>query len=190
MPDLMEAIFDACYLIFDLIAGILFFVYSKGNPLFILYGVLTLTLCGGDAFHLVPRIKRAVYGTNDKIKRQLGIGLQVSSITMTVFYIILLFIWKLTFPTLTAPAWFEAMIWISAIIRIVVCFLPQNNWTSEEGNRKLSLIRNAVFAVTGIGVILLYAISGNMYDLHLNCMVAAIIISYFVWLLYSSYFVV
>ena len=31
----MEAIFDACYLIFDLIAGILFFVYSKGNPLFI-----------------------------------------------------------------------------------------------------------------------------------------------------------
>lgn len=41
MPDLMEAIFDACYLIFDLIAGILFFVYSKGNPLFISYGVLT-----------------------------------------------------------------------------------------------------------------------------------------------------
>ena len=50
MSDLMEAIFDACYLIFDLIAGILFFVYSKGNPLFILYGVLTLTLFGGDAF--------------------------------------------------------------------------------------------------------------------------------------------
>ena len=127
IPDLMEAIFDACYLIFDLIAGILFFVYSKGNPLFILYGVLTLTLCGGDAFHLVPRIKRALYGTNDKIKRQLGIGLHVSSITMTVFYIILLFIWKLTFPTLQAPLWVEAMIWISAIIRIVVCFLPQND---------------------------------------------------------------
>ena len=178
IPDLMEAIFDACYLIFDLITEILYFVYSKGNPLFILYGVLTLTLCGGDAFHLVPRIKRAVYGTNDKIKRQLGIGLQVSSITMTVFYIILLFIWKLTFPTLQAPLWVEAMIWISAIIRIVVCFLPQNNWTSEEGNRKLSVIRNVVFAVTGIGVILLYAISGNMYDLHMNRMVAAILISF------------
>ena len=73
IPDLMEAIFDACYLIFDLIAGILFFVYSKGNPLFILYGVLTLTLtlCGGDAFHLVPRIKRAVYGTNIELKDSL-----------------------------------------------------------------------------------------------------------------------
>lgn len=43
IPDIMEAIFDAGYLIFDLIAGILFFAFSKGNPLFILYGVLTLT---------------------------------------------------------------------------------------------------------------------------------------------------
>ena len=31
MPDVMEVIFDACYLTFDLIAGILFFVFSKGN---------------------------------------------------------------------------------------------------------------------------------------------------------------
>lgn len=69
IPDIMEAIFDAGYLIFDLIAGILFFAFSKGNPLFILYGVLTLTLCGGDAFHLIPRIIRAVHGSNDKIKK-------------------------------------------------------------------------------------------------------------------------
>lgn len=54
MPDRMEAVFDAAYLIFDLIAGILFFTMAQGRSLFILYGVLTLTLCGGDAFHLVP----------------------------------------------------------------------------------------------------------------------------------------
>ena len=130
------------------------------------------------AFHLVPRIKRALYGTNDKIKRQLGIGLQVSSITMTVFYIILLFIWKLTFPTLQAPLWVEAMIWISAIIRIVVCFLPQNDWFGDEGNLKLSMIRNAVFAVTGIGIIILYAMSGNTSNLHMARMLAAIVISF------------
>ena len=46
-------------------------LFSQGNMLFILYGILTLTLCGGDAFHLVPRIIRAVRGSNDKIKRQL-----------------------------------------------------------------------------------------------------------------------
>ena len=42
-----------------LISAILFFIFSQGNMLFILYGILTLTLCGGDAFHLVPRIIRA-----------------------------------------------------------------------------------------------------------------------------------
>ena len=85
MPDVMEAIFDAAYLLFDLVAAILFFTFSNGNVLFILYGILTLTLCGGDAFHLVPRIIRAVHGSNDKIKRQLGIGLQVSSITCLLY---------------------------------------------------------------------------------------------------------
>ena len=177
MPDVMEAIFDAAYLLFDLVAAILFFTFSKGNVLFILYGILTLTLCGGDAFHLVPRIIRAVHGSNDKIKRQLGIGLQVSSITMTVFYIMLMYIWKLTFPELEMPVIIEAIIWISAIVRIVICIFPQNNWCTDEGNMKLSIIRNAVFAVTGVGVIILYIISGNTYGYHMTRMVAAIIIS-------------
>ena len=125
IPDVMEAIFDAAYLIFDLIAAMLFFIFSQGKTLFILYGILTLTLCGGDAFHLVPRIIRAVRGSNDKIKRQLGIGLQVSSITMTVFYILLMYIWKFTFPELEIPVILEAVIWISAAIIISFgCYLP------------------------------------------------------------------
>lgn len=178
MPDLMEAIFDVCYLTFDLIAGILFLAKADGNILFVLYGILTLTLCFGDAFHLVPRVIRAVKGTNPKVERQLGIGLQVSSITMTVFYIILLYIWKNTFPEMAAPAAIEIIIWVSAIIRIGVCLLPQNNWCGEDGNMKLSLIRNLVFAVTGIGIIILYAMSGNTYGYHMNRMVAAITISF------------
>ena len=84
----------------------------------------------------------------------------------------------LTFPEISAPVAIEAIIWISAVIRIVICFLPQNNWCGEEVNLKLSIIRNAVFAVTGIGVIILYAISGNTYDYHMTRMVAAIIISF------------
>ena len=178
IPDVMEAIFDAAYLIFDLIAAILFFLFSKGNVLFILYGILTLALCGGDAFHLVPRIKIAVWGSNERIKKQLGIGLQVSSITMTAFYIILMYIWKFTFPEYKVPVIIEAIIWISAIVRMVICLFPQNNWCTEEGNRTLSVIRNSVFAVTGIGVILLYLISGNAYGYHMTRMVAAILISF------------
>ena len=178
VPDIMESIFDTAYLLFDLVAAILFFVFAKGNMLFILYGILTLTLCGGDAFHLVPRVIRAVHGGNEKVKRQMGRGLQISSITMTVFYIILLYIWKYTFPQMHAPVAVEVMIWASAIVRIAVCILPQNNWCTDEGNMKLSVIRNTVFAVTGIGVIILYAISGNAGGYHMTRMVVAIIISF------------
>lgn len=74
VPDLMEAVFDVCYLTFDLIAGILFFAFSKGNMLFILYGILTLTLCGGDAFHLVPRVIRVIKGSNHHLFRMLSAG--------------------------------------------------------------------------------------------------------------------
>lgn len=178
LPDLMEAVFDTCYLLFDLIAGILFFAFSHGSPLFLLYGVLTWTLCFGDAFHLVPRVLRAVKGSNEKIERQLGIGLQISSITMTVFYILLLYIWKQTFYEMTAPIMLEILIWVSAAVRIVVCMLPQNNWCGEEGNCKLSVIRNAVFAVTGICVIVLYVMSGNTYGYHMTRMAAAIVVSF------------
>lgn len=178
MPDIMEAIFDICYLLFDLVATILFFAFSKGSTLFILYGILTLTLCGGDAFHLVPRVIRAFKGSNDKIKKQLGRGLQISSITMTAFYIILMYIWQNTFYEMSIPVALEIIIWVSAVVRMAICFLPQNNWCSDEGNMTLSIIRNAVFAVTGIGVIILYAISGNTYDYHMTRMVAAIIISF------------
>ena len=73
IPDVMEAIFDAAYLVFDLIAAILFFVFSKGNMLFVLYGILTLTLCGGDAFHLVPSV---VY-YNDNILYYFDVCLEI-----------------------------------------------------------------------------------------------------------------
>ena len=178
MPDLMESIFDIGYLTFDLIAGILFFLKADGRMLFVLYGLLTLILCGGDAFHLVPRVMKALKGDGEKVRRQMGKGLQISSITMTIFYVLLLYIWEATFPELKAPVVLVAVIWVSALIRILVCLLPQNNWTKAEGNPKLSLIRNGVFALTGLGVVILYAISGNTHDYHLTRMCIAIVISF------------
>ena len=93
MPDRMEAVFDAAYLIFDLIAGILFFAFS--------------------------------HGSSEKIKRQLGIGLQVSSVTMTVFYILLLYIWKFTFPELSGNAsGYHMTKMVAAILISFGCYLP------------------------------------------------------------------
>lgn len=79
------------------------------------------------------------------------------------------------FPELHAPIVLDIIIWVSALIRIIVCFLPQNNWCSDTGNMKLSMIRNGVFLITGIGVVMLYVISGNTYGYGMTRMVVAII---------------
>ena len=92
VPDIMEAVFDIGYLLFDLIAAVLFFVFSKGNSLFVLYGILTFDLMRRRRIPLIPRVIRAFRGSSDKIKKQLGMGLQIFSVTMTVFYILLMYI--------------------------------------------------------------------------------------------------
>ena len=43
---------------------------------------------------LVPRIAKNLMGNIKNIEWWLGLGLMVSSITMTVFYLILMYVWK------------------------------------------------------------------------------------------------
>ena len=81
MPEIVEAVFDIGYLLFDLVAAIVFFVRADGRTVFLLYGALTLILGGGDAFHLLPRVSRALHGTSEKTEWRLGLGLAVSSVT-------------------------------------------------------------------------------------------------------------
>jgi len=176
--DIGEAVFDIAYLSFDLIAGILFLAMSGGRRLFVLYGVLSLVLGIGDAFHLVPRVLRIFKGDSKRISYWLGLGLQISSVTMTVFYIILMYIWKNTFPEYLLPGAVCALVWISAVIRIIICLLPQNNWCDGNTNIKMSILRNGIFTITGICLIVLYLISGNANGYHMGRMVAAIIVSF------------
>lgn len=176
--DIGESVFDIGYLSFDLIAGIIFLSMANGRNICILYGVLALVLGIGDAFHLVPRVVRAIKGASDKVNYWLGLGLQISSVTMTAFYIILMYIWKNTFPEIELPIAICIMVWASAVIRIIICLLPQNHWCDGNTNIKMSILRNGIFMITGIGLIILYAMSGNANGYHMGRMVVAIIISF------------
>ncbi len=156
-----ESVFDIAYLLFDLIAGLVFLTHADGRTLFNLYGALTLLLGGGDAFHLIPRVQMHLRGRDGKTDFKLGLGKAVTSVTMTVFYILLLYIWRELFPEVSVPAAIPVLIWATALLRIGICFFPQNNWFSPEDNLRWSLYRNIPFAVTGILVIALFARSGN-----------------------------
>jgi hypothetical protein len=59
-------------------------------------------------------------------------GIKISSITMTVFYIILMYIWQSTFPEIKMPAAIEAIIWIS--YGKDGCGYPYILWLLYSGN--------------------------------------------------------
>ena len=87
MPALPESIFDIGYLAFAIISGVLMLKNEKGRRLATLFGAMTLVLGCGDAFHLIPRVLN--YFTNLNMTAALGIGKLVTSVTMTVFYVLL-----------------------------------------------------------------------------------------------------
>ncbi len=178
MPQIGEALFCIAYLLFDLIAAVIFFVNAKDNRALLLFGVLTFVLGGGDAFHLIPRIIKAFQGDSKKLEWWSGLGLMISSITMTIFYVLLFYVWRAIFPGIEYPAALLWLIWISAILRIMLCLFPQNNWFHAEGNPRWGVYRNLPFAVTGLCLVTLFALSGNTGGYGLWRMSIAIVISF------------
>lgn len=87
-----ETIFDVCYLSFALIVGLTMLFKGK-STLVKKAGLMAALLGAGDAFHLVPRAY-ALWTTGlEANAAALGIGKFVTSITMTIFYLILYYIW-------------------------------------------------------------------------------------------------
>ena len=158
-----ESVFCIAYLMFDFIATILF-LKNGSNRLFLLYGIMTLILGFGDAFHLIPRVIRNIKGETEKIQWGMNFGLLITSITMTVFYIILFYIWKKLNVNLTISSIIPISIWITALTRITLCLLPQNDWF-KNGNKKLSVCRNFVFTITGLIETILFMLLGNSYGI-------------------------
>ena len=144
---IFESSFCILYLLFAFIAGLVFLINSK-EQIFLMYYILTFTLCFGDSFHLVPRIIRNIKGNSNKVEWWMNLGLIITSITMTVFYIILFYIWKIKYAK-DVLLLIDTIIWIISIVRIVLCLLPQNNWFNG-GNKKMALYRNIVFLLIGI----------------------------------------
>lgn len=155
-----ESVFSAGYLLFALIAGIIFLCHSS-NKLFLLYGIMVLVLGIGDSFHLVPRIIKNIKGNSKKVTWWMNLGLLVTSITMTIFYVLLFYIWKIQINR-DMPIVLDCFIWLLAIVRIIMCLLPTNNWFAG-GNKKMSFMRNYVFLNLGILEVILFAILGGGY---------------------------
>lgn len=146
-----ETIFDIGYLLTALVIGIYILIKSN-NKHGRLMGIATLVLGCGDAFHLVPRILNNF--VNSDFTSALGIGKLVTSVTMTIFYILVLYIFQNKFETKNKKI--EYSIWTLAIVRIILCMLPQNRWITNGGSVAMGIIRNIPFVIIGLIVIILF----------------------------------
>lgn len=142
--------FDILYLVSALGIG-LYLLLRSDKSVKTLSGIMALILVIGDSFHLVPRIKVILYDDRKKYQRQLGFGKFVTSITMTVFYVILWNVGLMLFK----PVNFNIITWavyILALIRIVLCLFPQNKWLDEESSINWGIYRNIPFILLGSAV--------------------------------------
>ena len=153
MRAYMESIFYFLYLTAVIAIGVFIIVKSKDRArVFIIYGLLCVLLGLGDAFHLIPRAVGLFSGTLDDpsatLAMWLGAGKFVTSITMTIFYVLLFFFIQ-KFLGLKENRILEGIMCALFVARVVLCAMPQNNWFTNDSPLIWGIIRNIPFAIMG-----------------------------------------
>lgn len=155
MQGIMETVFDVLYLTTVIILGVSMIKNSKGVRQFLLFGIMAVTLGAGDAFHLIPRVYALLTDGLANHAVALGIGKFITSITMTIFYILLYYVWRLRYRV-QGQHTVTLSIFSLAILRILLCLCPQNQWTSATPSLFWGILRNIPFALMGVLIIKLF----------------------------------
>ena len=162
MQAIMETAFDAVYLISVITIGIMMITKGKGNKEYTLFGIMAVTLGAGDAFHLIPRAFALCTTGLENFTVALGVGKLITSMTMTVFYILLYYVWRLRYQVKNQKGLTMSVYLLSAL-RIILCLFPQNKWTSADAPLSWGILRNIAFALLGLLVIVLFYRSAKQH---------------------------
>ena len=155
MQAIAETLFDIAYLITVITIGILMIRGSKGERQFRLFGWMAVVLGAGDSFHLVPRVIALCTTGLENYTVPLGFGKLVTSVTMTVFYVLLYHFWRQRYH-ISGRFSLTAAMYILAGVRIALCMMPQNQWLSAEAPLSWGIYRNVPFALLGLLIIVLF----------------------------------
>lgn len=147
-----ESAFCIFYLVTAVTIGLLI-LKKAGNRGERWMGLAVLILGCGDAFHLVPRVLN--YFAAGDFTAALGIGKLVTSITMTLFYVLLYYVGCEYFKVKKSSRILDA-VYVFAAIRIIICLLPQNGWLSNDSDMLWGILRNIPFVILGLLVINLF----------------------------------
>lgn len=163
MQAIVESVFDAFYLISVITIGILMIKGSKGNVQFRLFGWMAVVLGAGDSFHLIPRALALCTNGLENYTVSLGLGKWITSVTMTIFYVLLYYVWRKRYK-MSGRAAITAAVYGLAGVRIVLCMMPQNQWLSDESPLSWGIYRNIPFALLGLLVIVLFYCSAKEHE--------------------------
>ena len=94
MQAIVETVFDLVYLCTVTTLGILMIRQGRQSRQYFLFGIMAVTLGAGDAFHLVPRAIALCTTGLENYTVALGVGKFITSITMTIFYVLLYYVWR------------------------------------------------------------------------------------------------
>lgn len=155
MQAIMETLFDTVYLISVITIGILMIRCSKGNGHFRLFGLMAVVLGAGDAFHLIPRAYALCTNGLEHYTVPLGLGKWITSVTMTVFYVLLYYVWRQRYHV-KGHGGLTTTVYALAGLRILLCMMPQNQWFSADAPLSWGIYRNIPFALLGLLVIVLF----------------------------------
>lgn len=144
----IEILFDVLYLLTVILIGIVMVAKSKGQNQFQLFGVMAIVLGIGDTFHLLPRIYGLLTNSLETHEMLLGLGKLITSVTMTIFYIILYRFWQLRYNK--NNEWLNVFVYFVSIVRVFICLFPQNEWLSSKPPVSWGIYRNIPFVILGI----------------------------------------
>ena len=155
MQAIVETLFDAVYLISVITIGILMIRNSRGEPQYRLFGWMAVVLGAGDSFHLVPRALALCTTGLENYTVPLGLGKWITSVTMTVFYVLLYYVWRQRYH-ITGQRGLTAAVYGLAGVRIALCMMPQNQWLRADAPLSWGIYRNIPFALLGLVIIVLF----------------------------------
>ena len=165
MQAIMETLFDAVYLISVITIGILMIRGSKGVRQFRLFGWMAVVLGAGDSFHLIPRALALCTTGLENYTVALGLGKWITSVTMTIFYVLLYYVWRQRYQ-IKGQSGLTTDVYGLAGLRILLCMMPQNQWLSADAPLSWGIYRNIPFALLGLLVIVLFYRSAKAQQDH------------------------
>lgn len=178
MQAIIETLFDTAYLITVITLGIIMIRKSNGSKQYRLFGIMAVVLGLGDSFHLVPRALALCTTGLENYTIPLGIGKLITSITMTIFYILLYYVWRNRYQ-ISGKNEITIAVYLLSALRIILCLFPQNGWLQTNPPLSWGIYRNIPFALFGLLIIVLFFLeSKRQHDTAFQYMWLTIVLSF------------